>query len=484
MDADQLEQAGRISVGFVVHALILAATIPRILAIKRDSTAAIAWVWSVLLLPYVGAAFFWTFGDPEMRRPLRRLVRGPSIHVTRRRPRRPHRKFPQLHTMMARLGETPETTGNRVRFFTSGPRLFRSIANDMEAARHEICVQYYIVRDDRTGRAFADILKRKAREGVRVHFLYDAVGSGSLGRDFLRDLRAAGVRAFPFLPFSILRRRIQVNFRNHRKLVVVDRRVGYTGGFNVGREYANLSTEDWARRWFDAHCRIEGPAAGHLVEEFAADWAFAAEDRSMELPDNPRWLADVPVEGGDEDQGWVMTVSGGPDQQVNRVRALMFWAFARARRRLWIATPYFVPDQSILDALLGAIHSGVDVRILTQNDRPDKRVPHLAAAYFGAPLVEAGAKVYQYAPGMMHAKMFLVDDRIASIGSANVDVRSLSLNFELNCVFGSRREVRAIERIFLRAFDDSWLVTPEMFAGRSFGRRVVENFCRLFAPVL
>lgn len=485
MDPVHLDQAGKISLGFIVYVAILATTIPRILAVKRDAMVAMAWIWGVMLLPYAGALLFWTMGDPVMHRPLRRLLRGPAIHISRRRTERAQRKFADLHSLMQRLGESPETVGNRVQLCTSGPRLFRRMARDLEAARHEICVQFYIVRDDRTGRAFGEILKRKAREGVRVHFLYDAMGSARLSGRFLRDMRRGGVRMIPFLPFNILRRRVQVNFRNHRKMTVIDRRVAYAGGFNLGREYVNLGEEAWSRPWFDAHCRIEGPAVEQMAEEFAADWAFAVEDPEQELELAPDWLHEVHVaEPAVGEEGWVMTVSSGPDQKVNRMRALMFWAFTNARERLWIATPYLVPDQAIQDALMTAAGSGVDVRILLQNNAPDNRMPHYAAAYFAPPLIEAGVKIHQFAPGMMHAKMFLVDDRLASIGSANVDVRSLSLNFELNCLFASQKEIRAIERIFEAALEESWVVTADMMRGRGLRQRVLENFCRLFAPVL
>ncbi len=479
-----LQPIGQISIGVLVHALVLIFTLPRILKIKRDATAAIAWICGVLLLPYIGAVLFWTMGDPEMRRPLRRVIRGPAIFRSRSG-RSQDSRFPELHNLMERLGETTETVGNRVRFYVSGRRLFRALARDLERAHHEICVQYYILRDDAVGRPLVDLLKRKAAAGLKVRVLYDAMGSHGLKRPFLRELRRAGVLVHPFLPVSILRRRVQINFRNHRKLVIVDRRVAYTGGFNVGREYAGLSSEYWSRNWYDAHCRIEGPAVEHLAGEFGADWAFAAENETQELEAEPRWL-DEPGQRSRTRApgGCVLTVSGGPDQDTNRIRTLMFWAFTRARKRLWIASPYFVPDQSILDTLSTAVLAGVDVRILTQNNRPDKMLPYWAAAYFAIPLIEAGVKVFQYEPGMMHAKMFLVDDRLASIGSANVDVRSLSLNFELNCVFGSPKEIRAVERLFENAFDDSWVVTPEMLARRTLTQRLLANFSRLFAPAL
>lgn len=473
----------------LVHLLLLIVTIPRILYIKRNPTAAITWIFGVLLTPILGSLLFAMAGDPELRRPLRRIIRGPSLTAQgapRKRPRFMPPGFVRLERMLGRLEETPATFGNACRFFTDGGELYEAMRRDIESARHEICVQFFIFRPDAAGREALDLLSRKAKEGVRVYFLYDAVGALRLQRakGVLREARAAGVRHHPFLPIAPLRRRIQINFRNHRKLVVVDRRVAYTGGFNVGLEYMGRSAR-W-RHWYDAHVRLEGPCVPQLFESFQADWDFACEDPRDAMEEDPAWFdkdAEPPNNPDDAGEGWVQTVTSGPDQRVNRMHQVLFFAITRAQTRLWIATPYFVPDESLLVALKSAALSGVDVRLMTQNNRPDHWVPHLAMRYYWQDMLDAGVTVLQYQPGMMHAKMLLVDDRLASVGSTNLDVRSVALNFEANIIFYSRKEREEIEQLFEEAFERCTAVGEE-YRKRPVAVHIAEDLARLFSPLL
>jgi len=238
------------------------------------------------------------------------------------------------------------------------------------------------------------------------------------------------------------------------------------------------------REWYDIHMRVTGPAVPQLREEYAADWFFAAGNAATTFEEIPAPVdpdeAPVPLS---QNRGWVQTVSGGPDQKVNRIRGLLHFAVSRARGRLWIATPYLVPDEAIFSSLVAAGYAGVDVRILVQNDRPDQWLPQMAARYYWEELMDAGVRLMQYQPGMMHAKMLLMDNRMATAGSANLDVRSLSLNFELNLAFYSQHEIRTVERLFESAFEKSTEVGA-VFRGRGRSVRIVENFARLFAPTL
>ncbi|MBX3729855.1 MAG: cardiolipin synthase [Candidatus Sumerlaeia bacterium] len=478
-----METLQNISLGLVLHIVLLTATIPRILRIKRDATAAIAWMLFVFLMPLVGTVCFWAIGDPEMRRSIRRVIVGPPIHRVPRARIRRRVGSERLQRIMRRLHETPMTSGNLVEFTTEGAEFYAELERELAGARHEICFQFYIFRNDECGRRFARVLERKASEGVHVFFLYDAIGSQELRPSFIARMRRAGVQCHPFLPFNPLRRRVQINFRNHRKLVIVDRRVAFTGGINIGCEYTGASRR--ARRWFDAHVRVEGKAVPQMYDEFAADWTFASETDSSALDPTPMWFEapDQMPRVNPRRRGAVQTVSSGPDQPVNRMRTLMFSVITSARRRLWIATPYLVPDEAILTALQTAALAGVDVRILMQGTRPDKWVPWFAANYFARPLMEAGVRVFRYQPGMMHAKMLLADEDFATVGSANLDVRSLALNFELNLVFYSRWEIARVERLFERALEESEELGEE-FLRRPWYTRIHEEFCRLFAPVL
>jgi cardiolipin synthase len=480
-----LELLSGLSLGAVLHVVVLSVTLPRILRVKRDPVRALVWLYFCLLVPYLGCALFWMIGDPSIRRHTDRVVEGPPIfRASLRRADQRLRVTAQgrLQRLQARLGESPATRGNHVEFYEKGAEAFAAIEKALREAKSEICVQYYIYRDDELGRKLASILREKARAGVRVYFLYDAVGSVQLPERFLRWMTRAGIEAHPFLPFGLLARRFQINFRNHRKLVIVDRAVAFTGGLNVGNEYIHGTPR--LGQWYDIHMKVAGPAVPQLRDEYAADWFFAAESSETtfeQLPQTPELIE--PAIPTNLNRGWVQTVSGGPDQKVNRIRALLHFVISRARHRLWIATPYLVPDEANFVALQAAAYAGVDVRILVQNDRPDQWLPHLAARYYWEELMDAGVRLYQYSPGMMHAKMMLMDSRIATAGSANLDVRSLGLNFEMNLVFYSQHEIRAIERLFEDAFDQAREVGA---AFRARGRivRIAENFCRLFAPTL
>lgn len=480
-----LEVLRNVSLLFLFNLAVIVVTLHRILTIKRDATAAVAWSLGVLLVPLLGATLFWTMGDPTVRRTLKRVVHGPPIYQAAAsrygKRRRRVREREQLMRLLERLAESPPTEGNEVEFMTDGAELYDRLAEDLRNAHHEICFQFYIIRRDATGEMLAEILRERARAGVRVFFLYDAIGSNRLGEGYLKRLRRCGVRCLPFLPFKPLRRRVQLNFRNHRKLVVIDREIAYTGGMNVGEEYAGRHPRHG--RWYDVHMRVTGPAVPQLLDEFAADWIFASGKKKDPFPANAAWFQPVypaPQPG----VGQIQTVSSGPDQEVNRMHSNVLFGSSRAQERLWIATPYFVPDNAILAVLHTAALAGMDVRVVTQGDKPDKWLPYFGARYFWAPLLQHGVRIYQIREGMMHAKMMLADNKFATAGSANLDVRSLALNFELNLNFYSRREIREIESLFERLFEECVEVTYEEFEERPLGARVLENISRLFAPAL
>jgi cardiolipin synthase len=483
---DVLAYLQSFSIGALLHIAFLAFTLPRILSVKRDPLRALTWLYFCLLVPYLGCLLFWMIGDPSVRRHTVRVIEGPPIFRASRRRARPSLRVvvqTKLQRLQARLGESPATRGNHVEFYDDGKTAFDAIEAAMRDAQHEICVQYYIYRDDEIGRRLAKIMRQKAQKGVRVYFLYDAIGSVGLSEGFLHWMRRAGVELHPFLPFGLLVRRLQINFRNHRKLVIVDNKIAFTGGLNVGMEYIHGTRR--LGEWYDIHLRVTGPCVPQFREEYEADWFFTAEDMETTFVHIPAPELDeeetaVPL---DQNRGWVQTVSGGPDQKVNRIRSLLHFAISRARRRIWIATPYLVPDEAIHSALVSAAYAGIDVRILVQNNKPDQWLPQMAARYFWEEFMDAGVRLYQYTPGMMHTKMLVMDDDIATVGSANLDVRSLSLNFEMNLVFYSRYEIKRTEDLFEAAFARS-IEVGDAFRKRGRTVRVVENFSRLFAPTL
>jgi cardiolipin synthase A/B len=466
----------------VVHIGLSVVTIGWILAIKRDSMSALAWCLTVLLLPYFGPFLFYVFGYQRVYRPLirkrqhKRAFRRIRIRTKSAGPTS-SKRLPPGWTALAKLARQLDafspTFGNKIDFYCEGAAAFPAKLEAIRAAQHHIHLEYFIFQPDEIGRTFRDALSEKARQGVEVRLVYDAMGSYRLTNSFLKPLRDAGAKCVAFLPVGLFRRRTQVNLRNHRKILVVDGRLGFTGGLNIGDEY--LGKVPRFGYWRDAHLRVEGPAVSDLQRVFAEDWDFAAGELLKGSTYFPKLKGSGPLT--------VQVVQSGPDQELKTIREIYFAAILRARKRLWIASPYFVPDAGILDALVLAGHTGIDVRLLGLK-HPDKWLPFFAGRYYWTDMLEAGVKVYQYAKGMMHSKLVLVDGQWASIGTANLDNRSLHLNFEVNCLLYDAEAVAQLEAGFLRDLEDSQPIDAEAYPKRPLTSRLPENVCRLLSPIL
>ncbi len=464
---------------FLVDVVVTVGTLIFVLHLKRDTMSAIAWSLTVLLVPFLGAVLFYLFGYQWVARPLRRKQQRAVIFKTLfGRAVQETAAVAERWQVLARLAEQPDgfpvTAGNQVTFYHEGDALYAALLEDIAAARHHVHVQFFIFRSDATGQRMIQALCSAAKRGVEVRLLYDSIGAHDLSRRLLRQLRRAGGQDAAFLPVLNPLYRLRVNLRNHRKIVVIDGRIAYTGGFNIGEEYRGRHPH--YGYWRDTHCRIVGPAVAGLQRIFLEDWHFASYEAVGGAPYYPRWET-LP--------GTVLTqvVASGPDMEYKAIRETYFAALVQARQRVWIASPYFVPDMGLRDALCLAARAGVDVRFLTLF-RPDKWLPFLAARYYWTDALEAGVKIYQFIPGMMHSKYVLVDGEWASVGTANFDNRSLFLNFEVNCQFFDAAITAELEQRFLSDLEQSVRVDPAVFAGRPWMARVFENAARLFSPVL
>ncbi len=473
-----------LALNFLLSALIIV----WILTIKKDSTSALAWCLLVLLLPpFLGMLAFVLLGYQHVHRPLtRKMAQKHRFRVTH--PAGPPEATPGaageaaapedwqgLARLARRFDAFPLTKGNQVTFYHEGTPAFDAMLEAIREARDHVHLEFFIFQPDESGQRFLELLTQKAREGVQVRLIYDAMGSHRLHRRALQGLRDAGGQAGPFLPRSLLSRYIQVNMRNHRKILVVDGRVAFTGGLNIGNEY--LGKVPRFGFWRDSHLRLEGPVIAGLQRVFIEDWDFAFGEH---LAGERYFPPTMTSSAGD---AVMQVIHSGPDQTLNAIREIYFAAILRAHQRLWIATPYFVPDAGIYDALCLAAYLGVDVRLLCQF-HPDKWIPYYAGRYYFTDVLAAGVKVYQYTKGMMHAKVMLVDGRWASVGSANLDNRSLHLNFEVNCLIYSPEKVAELEEAFRRDLRDAIRVDRDVFAERPFPDRLAENACRLLSPVL
>jgi cardiolipin synthase len=480
---------------FVVIVLVIS----WVLMTKTDSTSAVSWCLLILFLPFLGALLFVLFGYQHVSRPLQRKRR----HKQRYQALAPtgiskdESNAAKLSvglaaseagqaTMldgMARLARRFDgyrlAHGNKVDFYHEGQPAYHAMLEAIRGARQHIHMETFIFQPDATGQEFLEALTCKAREGVAVRFIYDAMGSLRLPVNRLRDFRAAGGKAFAFLPLNPFRRRIQVNLRNHRKILIVDGKTAFVGGLNVGDEY--LGKVARFGFWRDTHFRLEGPVVRDVQRVFVEDWDFASGESLPDPVEDARGASRLPSEAPGTVP--VQVVESGPDRDLKAVREIYFAAILSARQRLWIASPYFVPDAGLRDALRLAGYLGVDVRFLGQC-YPDKWIPQYAARYYWEEMLAAGVKVYQYTRGMMHSKVVLVDGKWASVGTANLDNRSLHLNFEVNCLFYSPDAVANLEAAFERDLSYAIRLDRAVYARRPFAGRLLENACRLLSPVL
>lgn len=380
-----------------------------------------------------------------------------------------------LFKLAHRLGKSPISFATETEALTNGEATFKKIFSELKKARHHIHLEYYIVRNDEIGKQLKEILIEKAKEGVQVRFLYDAVGSWQLSDEYIGDLREAGVTIIPFFPVKLPFLNNKINYRNHRKIIVIDGSVGFVGGLNIGDEY--LGKNEYFGFWRDTHLYIKGEAVRTLQLIFLQDWYYMTGERFL----TPSYLSPDLI--AEEQFGGVQIIAGGPDNEWEVIKNLFFSMIISAKHSIWIASPYFIPDEDILSALKIAALSGIDVRILVPS-RPDKRIVFYASRSYFPELLEAGVKVYEYQKGFMHSKIVIVDHELASIGTANMDMRSFHLNFEINAFLYKTKSTHTLVTEYLNDIDDSKELQLELFAKRSIWFRLLESTSRLLSPLL
>ncbi len=454
----------------------------------RTSQGAIAWAVSLVSVPYVAVPAYWVLGRSKFEgyvgarqldeERLRELVPEafqepprPEILVT---PETLEKEGVLAgYHVLNRLTDFPLTRGNEVELLVDGDATFESILAGIDRAQDYILVQFFIVKDDEVGTALQRRLIAKAKEGVRVYFVYDEIGSNKLPRSYGEELRAAGVEFSPFNTTQGSRNRFQLNFRNHRKIVVVDGREGWVGGHNVGDEY--LGRDPKFGHWRDTHIRILGPAVLMLQFSFVEDWHWATKQAPRKL----NWRA---AQSETRDQR-VIVVPSSPADERETATLLFLQAITGAKERIWIASPYFVPDPDILGALQLADLRGVDVRILIP-DEPDHMLVYLAAFTFVEELRETEIEFYRYQDGFLHQKVLLIDDRVAAVGTANLDNRSMRLNFEVMAVVADQPFASEIEQMLEADFAKSRRMAPDELSRKSWWFRFKARAARLAGPIL
>ena len=444
----------------------------------RTSQGAIAWIISLLTFPYLAVPAYWVFGRSKFQGYIT-ARRGESAAFRRALAGVAERLKPMRATLsddrgrvqaMELLAQLPFARHNTVELLVDGDATFASIFAGITAARRYVLVQFYIVKNDELGLELQRRLIEKAREGAKVYFLYDEIGSAGLPRSYVRALREAGVEVSAFQSSRGRGNRFQINFRNHRKIVVVDGVTGWVGGLNVGDEY--MSRDPKFGHWRDTHMRVAGPAALGLQLSFLEDWHWAV-DRIPDLS----WEA----KPSDHDVS-VLIVPSGPADEVETASLMFQLAIHAAATRVWIASPYFVPDEGVIGALQLAALRGVDVRVLIP-DKPDHLLVYYSAFAFARTMLENGIQLYRYGPGFLHQKAFLIDDSVSGIGTANLDNRSFRLNFEVTAIVVDDRFASDVEEMFLNDFATAHRMSVAELDGRPWWKAALSRAAYLTAPV-
>lgn len=446
----------------------------------RTSQGAIAWAVILVTMPYFALPLYWFFGQRKFYGYARARKSGDrEVHYLAEEM---NRYLPDLDgtapndraaiQAVEKLANCPFTGHNEVTLLIDGKATFAAIFDGIESAQEYILVQFYIVRADSAGLALQERLIRKARAGVRIYFLYDKIGSRQLSGSYITALQNAGIEVSSFKATKSRRSRSQINFRNHRKIVVVDGRAAYVGGHNVGDEY--LGCRPKFGPWRDTHVRIEGPAVQGVQLSFLEDWYWATHT-VPHLHFIPK-----PAAGGDKK---VLVLPSGPADDFETYNLFVIQAALAATRRLWIVSPYFVPDTGVMAALKLAGLRGLDVRIMLPNKSDNLFVDLASYSYFQS-LGRAGIKIYRFRPGFLHQKVMLIDDAAATVGTANMDNRSFRLNFEITIVVLDRLFARETERMLEADFSRSEQLDMAELERRPFYFKLAVQTARLLAPVL
>jgi cardiolipin synthase len=471
-----------LGIAFEVVGLCL---IPLVLVRRKEASSTIAWILTLVFLPAAGALLFLLFGRDRVRLPAKRkrevdsLVRA-EVAASRGDPEAsaagglplPSPVERTLFRIGERLSQVRPTGGNRVDVLTEGDAVYDALGDAIDRATHHVHAEFYLIRNDATGRWFRERLIAAAKRGVQVRLLVDGFGCFALGPAWFRALHKAGGRTGVFLPMrSVLLQ--PVNLRNHRKIVVVDGKRAFTGGYNVGDEYRG--TMPGVGRWRDVHLSIEGPAAAELQRIFFQDWAFATRERIAPHGYFPR------VDPGGD--AIVEVVPSGPDTRNEAIHRLFFAAIVAAEREVVVSTPYFVPDQSLLVAMELAAVRGVDLKLLLPGHSNHTVTWHAGRSFYSQ-LLDAGVDIREYVPGIVHAKTLVADTAVALVGSANMDLRSFRLNFEVHTlVHDSTTAVRLRDTFYAEAAS-SRRVDADAWRSRSATLRLKEGAARLVSPLL
>ncbi|KKI93489.1 cardiolipin synthase [Bacillus sp. SA1-12] len=466
----------------VLYGLIILTTIFSLMLENRTAHNTLLWMYVLIFLPVIGYIFYLYSGQLYLKGYLfqsKRKNDRDSLKNMSTKQQTPdilklkeHQKCFVQYSQRVALTQMNMRTQTKV--LTNGAETFTEMKKQLKKANHFIHIEYYIFRSDRLGKEIMDILIDKAKNGVEVRFIYDAVGSRSLLSKDIKRMKNAGVSVYSFLPIKYGFFNQKFNFRNHRKIIVIDGQIGFVGGLNVGIEY--LGQDEEIGFWRDTHLMLEGEALQTLHSIFLLDWEYISNEC---LLDDPRYNTASSVEG----DGLVHVVASGPDTQEDIISDMYYTMISCATKSIWIATPYFVPNESIRTALRIAAKKGVQVRVMVPEINDGFLTQYATRSYFPE-LLRCGVEIYSYQKGFLHQKIIIVDGDLASIGTANMDMRSFQLNFEVNAFLIEASTIQDLVADYEADINVSKRIRPVEFYKRSLIEKLKESIARLFSGVL
>lgn len=474
-----------ISILFILNILL---AIIVIFLERKNPTSTLAWLMVLLLLPDIGFILYLIFGQNLSRQKLfklkieedqmlHELLLEQHSHLENNEIQfndESIKNYKDMIHMHLINSDSIFTQDNEVEIFTDGKEKFDALIKSIESARNHIHMVYYIMKNDSLSKRIVDSLTKKAKEGVEVRLLYDAVGGRSLPRNFFKDFKSAGGRVTSFFPSKLPLINFRINYRNHRKLAIIDGKYGFIGGFNIGNEYLGLNKK--MGYWRDTHLKIKGSAVQMIQSRFILDWRYASKEI---IGYNSEYYPIIDNVG----KIGIQIVSSGPDSEQEQIKNGYLKMINSAKESIYIQTPYFIPDGSVLEALKIASLSGIDVRLMIPN-KPDHIFVYWATYSYVGELLKAGARIFVYDKGFLHAKTIVVDGKLASVGTANIDVRSFKLNFEVNAFIYDTNTSCKLKNIFEEDLNYCTELTSELYKKRSFIIKFKESISRLLSPIL
>lgn len=458
---------------------IILLSVAVVLRENRNPIRALSWVIALIFLPGVGLIFYLFFGrslrgemlSQKIRRRLQHSFQPYGVKLQDTSLRKEQKNLVMLGSQ---VGGYPLTFNNEVEIITDGVTKFDKLKKDLQDATKSIYLQYYIFLDDNIGTEIAEILKRKSREGVEVKVIYDHVGSFSASNNFFKKMKLDGMEVRPFFRVNFPQFANRINWRNHRKIVVIDGEIGYIGGMNIADRY--VSGEGKKQEiWRDTHFRVKGDIVESLLHSFLVDWNFMKKEPYFpELPKRQKTI---------NNQKGIQLVTGGPINTWDNLSLMFLKAITTAKRLIWIQTPYFLPTDALFNALQAAALSNIDVRIMLPA-HTDSLLLHFASFSYISQCLASGIKIYLYKPGMLHAKSMVIDDDLVTAGSTNFDFRSFENNFECNLFIHDPELNAKMRDIFYEDMQSCEKLQKEKWKKRPLGQQFLEDLLRLVSPIL